>query len=63
MSEDFTAQANRAAADLLAELDIRLPVESYTLLHAVAVLAYAKGSQDTMGETVDMIRAEIPNGH
>ncbi len=46
MSEDFTAQANRAATELLADIDVSLPVESYEVLHAIAALAYGKGSHE-----------------
>lgn len=59
MSADFTAQANRAATDLLAELDIHLPVESYTLLHAIAATAYGKGSMDAVAESAALLKAEL----
>ena len=57
---DFTAQANRAATELLAEIDVVLPVESYEILHALVAAAYGKGSMDAVGETAAIIRAEIP---
>ncbi len=57
--QDFTAQANRAATELLHEVDIALPIESYELLHALVCVAYAKGSQDAVGETAAIIRAEL----
>ncbi len=57
---DFTAQANRAATELLHEVDIELPVESYEILHALVAAAYGKGSIDAVGETAAIIRAELP---
>ncbi len=56
---DFTTQANRAATELLHEVDIELPVESYELLHALVAAAYGKGSMDAVGETAAIIRAEL----
>ena len=53
---DFKSMAGRHAADLLAELELRPPIETYDLLHGVLAAAWLKGyevgARDTLGQSM-----------
>lgn len=57
---DFTARANRAAAQAIAELSVSLPVDSLELLTGLVAVAWLKGyhdgSTDTMAEAQEAFK-------
>lgn len=56
-----TRNAERAATEILVELGVRPPIDTYELLHAIVAAAWLKGSAAGIVECRDMIGDTFPD--